>query len=77
MISRDIGGETVTLKKLDPKTLELARRQRTVHVGQVRPTLEFEFLTRPSGEDFDPSLLFEDGDVDMCPTTPPNEFADS
>ena len=60
VVNRDIQGKTVTFRKVNATTLEMERKQKIVHIRQVRPTLEFEFLTRPSGEDFDHSDLFDD-----------------
>ena len=68
VVNRDIQGKTVTIRKVDATTLEMERKQKIVHIGQVRPTLEFEFLTRPSGEDFDPSDLFDDEDTTVYET---------
>ena len=63
VLNMDIQGKTITICKVDAATLEMERKQKIKHIGQVRPTLEFEFLTRPSGEDFDPSDLFDDEDA--------------
>ena len=54
VVNRDIPGKTVTINKANECTLVLEGKQRTVYVGQVRPTLAFEYATRPRGEDFDP-----------------------
>ena len=54
VVNRDIPGKTVTINKANECTLVLEGKQRTVYVGQVRPTLAFEYATRPRGEDLDP-----------------------
>ena len=54
VVNRDIPGKTVTIHKVNECTMAMEGKQRTVYVGQVRPTLAFEYLTRPRGEDLDP-----------------------
>ena len=66
---RDVAGKTVTMKKIDPETMLVERRRKTVHVGQVRPTLALEFMNRPRGEDFDPSSLFNGEEADAYATS--------
>ena len=48
----DSQGKTVNIRKLDPRTMKLEGKMKTVHMGQVRPTLHFEFVNRPHGFDW-------------------------
>ena len=69
VLKRDVAGKTVTIKKVNPEKMIMEGKRRTVHVGQVRPTLALEFMTRPRGEDFDPCSLFEEQSSEVYATT--------
>ena len=62
IIKRDLPGKTVTIQKVSLDTLEVQGKKRTVHVGQIRPTMEFEWLTRPRGDDWTPNALWTSED---------------
>ena len=74
VLKRDVAGKTVTIKRVDAEKMIMEGKRRTVHVGQVRPTLALEFMTRPRGEDFDPCSLFEEQSSDVYATTSLTEF---
>ena len=44
-------------------------KRRIVHVGQTRPTLALEFMTRLKGEDFDPCSQFNEQSTDVYATS--------
>ena len=68
VLKRDVAGKTVTIKKVNPEKMIMEGKRRTIHVGQVRPTLALEFMTRPRGEDFDPCSLFEEQSSEVYAT---------
>ena len=74
VLKRDVAGKTVTIKKVNAEKMVMEGKRRTVHVGQVRPTLALEFMTRPRGEDFDPCSLFEEQSSDVYAATSLTEF---
>ena len=69
VLKRDIAGKTVTIKRINPETMVMEGKRRIVHVGQTRPTLALEFMTRPKGEDFDPCSLFNEQSADVYATS--------
>ena len=48
----------VIIRQLNMQNRRPEGRARTVHVGKVRPTLEFEYMSRPHGEEWTPEDLW-------------------
>ena len=58
VLNRDLVKKKVIIKNLDLETRIPWGRCRTVNVGTVRPTLAFEFLSRPRGRTWTPDELW-------------------